>query len=300
VSCLHRSLLKFLDALDRDGSLSTSTVSAYRRDLVRYVEFCAARAVSSPGQITAEIAAAHVEDLRESGLSAATIARSLSSLRRFHDHLRVTGDCPADPTVDLKPPRVTRREPEPLTVDEARRLLDAVLGEDPLAMRDRAILEILYAAGLRVSELTALRGPDLLLDHALIRVRGRGARERVVPLGQAAVDGLARYARFGRPSLLPPVDVDDSPFFVNAKGLALSRMSVWKIIRTAALAVGIDRTVNPQTLRHTFAAHLLDGGIDLRDVQHLLGHADISTTSIYSRPDDERLQALHRTYHPRA
>lgn len=300
MSCLHRSLLKFLDALDRDGSLSTSTVSAYRRDLVRYVEFCAARAVSSPGQITAEIAAAHVEDLRESGLSAATIARSLSSLRRFHDHLRVTGDCPADPTVDLKPPRVTRREPEPLTVDEARRLLDAVLGEDPLAMRDRAILEILYAAGLRVSELTALRGPDLLLDHALIRVRGRGARERVVPLGQAAVDGLARYARFGRPSLLPPVDVDDSPFFVNAKGLALSRMSVWKIIRTAALAVGIDRTVNPQTLRHTFAAHLLDGGIDLRDVQHLLGHADISTTSIYSRPDDERLQALHRAYHPRA
>lgn len=300
MSCLHRSLLNFLDALDRDGSLSTSTVSAYRRDLDRYVEFCAARAVSSPGQITAEIAAAHVEDLRESGLSAATIARSLSSLRRFHDHLRVTGDCPADPTVGLKPPRVTRREPEPLTVDEARRLVDAVLGEDPLAMRDRAILEILYAAGLRVSELTALRGPDLLLDHALIRVRGRGARERVVPLGQAAVDGLARYARFGRPSLLPSVDVDDSPFFVNARGRALSRMSVWKIIRTAALAVGIDRTVNPQTLRHTFAAHLLDGGFDLRDVQHLLGHADISTTSIYSRPDDERLQALHRAYHPRA
>ena len=299
---MHRFLQEFLDALDRDSSLSTSTLSAYRRDLTRYLESCEARGVTGPGEITAEIAAAHVDGLRESGRSAATIARSLSSLRRFHDHLRITGDCPSDPTIGLTPPRVTRREPDPLTVDEARRLVSAVFGENPLAMRDRAILEILYAAGLRVSELTALREADLLLAHALIRVRGRGARERVVPLGQAAVDGLTRYARFGRPSLLGPIDIesDDAPFFVNAQGRALSRMSVWKIIRTAALAVGIDRAVNPQILRHTFAAHLLDGGFDLRDVQHLLGHADISTTSIYSRADDERLQALHRAYHPRA
>jgi len=222
----------------------------------------------------------------------------------LHEHLRVVGSCPADPTIGLAPQRVIRREPDPLTADEARRLIEAVRGEDPLTMRDRAILEILYAAGLRVSELTALREADLLLDHTLIRVHGRGARERVVPLGEAAVNAATRYARFGRPALVRAETVvgsgDEPPFFVNAHGRILSRMGIWKIVRSAAEAAGLDRAVNPQTLRHTFAAHLLDGGFDLRDVQHLLGHADISTTSIYSRADDARLQSLHRAYHPRA
>ncbi|MDP6018684.1 MAG: tyrosine recombinase [Candidatus Latescibacteria bacterium] len=302
---LNSALVAFLDALDRDSSLSASTLSAYRRDLERYLDFCASRDVREPGAIDAETTAAHVEHLRAAGRSAATIARSLSSLRRFHDHLRVIGVSKTDPTVGLTPPRVTRREPDPLTVEEAQRLVSAVAGEDSLTMRDRAILEVLYATGIRVSELTALRSADLLLEHALIRVHGRGARERLVPVGGAAVDAATRYARHGRPSLTAAAsavetDVEDAPFFVNAQGHGLSRMSVWKIIRGAARAAGIDRAVNPQTLRHTFAAHLLDGGFGLQDVQHLLGHADISTTAIYTRADDERLQALHRAYHPRA
>lgn len=226
------------------------------------------------------------------------MARSLSSIRRFHEHLHVAGLCQIDPTVGQTPPRVTRRDPDPLSVEQAQRLVDAVHGENALAMRDRAILEILYAAGLRVSELTALRPADLLLDHELLRVHGRGARERMVPLGRAAVEAIGRYVRLGRPSLV--ADAQDVPVFVNAQGRSLSRMSVWKIIRTAADAAGLQRTVSPQTLRHTFAAHLLEGGFDLRDVQHLLGHADISTTAIYSRADDQRLQALHRAFHPRA
>ena len=260
--------------------------------------------VDRPEHITSATVTAHLDRLRDSGRSAATMARSLSSVRRLHEHLRVAGSCPADPTIGMTPQRVTRREPDPLTIAEARRLVEAIRGEDPLTMRDRAILEILYAAGLRVSELTAMREVDLLLDHTLIRVHGRGARERVVPVGQAAVEATRRYARFGRPSIVRAETVvgtgEEPPFFVNSRGRALSRMGVWKIIRSAADAAGIDRAVSPQTLRHTFAAHLLDGGFDLRDVQHLLGHADISTTSIYSRADDARLHALHHAYHPRA
>lgn len=256
--------------------------------------------MNTADQVGPDIVASYLKNLSESGRSAATIARSLCSLRRFHHHLLSGGTCAIDPTLGLTQPHVTRREPAPLTVDEARRLVDTVVGQEPIAMRDRAILEILYAAGLRVSELIALNRADLLLEHALLRVHGRGARERMVPLGRSAVDAATRYARFGRASLLQAGDIEDAPFFSNARGRPLTRMSVWKILRSAALAAGIDRPVNPQTLRHTFAAHLLDGGFDLRDVQHLLGHANISTTSIYTRADDERLQTLHKTFHPRA
>lgn len=259
---------------------------------------CAVEHVLEPTAITPATVAAHLDSLRQAGRSAATVARSLSSMRRFHEHLRDAGVCQTDPTVGQSPGRVTRREPQPLSIDEARRLVDSVRGENALAMRDRAILEVLYAAGLRVSELTALQPADLLLDHELLRVHGRGARERMVPLGKAAIEAAGRYVRFGRPSLV--AQDADVPVFVNAQGRPLSRMGVWKIIRNAADAAGLQRTVSPQTLRHTFAAHLLAGGFDLRDVQHLLGHADISTTAIYSRADDQRLQALHRAFHPRA
>lgn len=276
-----------------------STTSAYRRDLLGYVDHCENHKASAPSDASRDLVVSYVDALRDAGRSDATLARHLSSLRRFHDHLLTTGICDLDPTVGIAAPTVRRREPDPLSIDEAQKLVSAIVGEDAPSMRDRAILEILYAAGLRVSELTALRSADLLLDHDLIRVRGRGARERMVPLGSAAVQATVRYQRFGRPSLIEGDD-PEAPFFVSAKGRALSRMSVWKIIQAAAAAAGIDRPVNPQTLRHTFATHLLEGGFDLRDVQHLLGHADISTTAIYSRADDERLRDLHRAYHPRA
>lgn len=291
----------FIDTID--GTLSASTVAAYRRDLEAYATHCRDTGARTVGAVTRQTAAAHIDDLQAAGRRPATVARHLSALRRFHDYLCTNGAARIDPTVDLAKPRVERRDPDPLSIDEAQRLVSAVGGEDPLSMRDRAMLEVLYAAGLRVSELTALRAGDLLLDHDLVRVRGRGARERMVPLGRAAVDGCRRYARFGRPSLLGVASAEEAPeglFFVTGQGRALSRMSVWKTIRTAAATAGIDRAVSPQTLRHTFAAHLLDGGFDLRDVQHLLGHADISTTAIYHRDDDERLQQMHRAFHPRA
>ena len=235
--------------------------------------------------------------LVEAGRSPATVARTVSSMRRFHEFLRSTGRCPEDPTASLRRPRVPRREPDPLTVEEAERLVSAVDGGEPLELRDRAVLEVLYATGVRVSELTALRTGDLLLDNGLVRVHGRGARERMVPIGQPAAEAAGRYARRARP-LLAGAGSEDT-LFLGARGRAMSRMSVWKVIRAAARDAGIERPVNPQTLRHTFAAHLLEGGFGLSDVQHLLGHSDISTTLIYARPDDQRLRELHSTFHPR-
>lgn len=294
---LRAALQGFLDDLTGQGELSASTLAAYGRDLASYLSHAAEAGAMDLADLSQAIVHSHVRHLTQAGRSPATVARSLSSLRRFHDHARAIGSCDSDPTAGLEPPRVDRREPEPLSVDEARRLVSAIRGDEPQARRDRAILEILYAAGLRVSELTALRSGDLLLDNALVRVHGRGARERMVPLGQAAVDAAGRYARDSRP-LLVNADSDDV-FFLSNRGRPLSRMSVWKTIRSAAAAAAIDRTVSPQTLRHTFAAHLLEGGFGLSDVQQLLGHADISTTQIYARLDNERLQQLHRAYHPR-
>lgn len=295
---LREALRSFAAALDADGGLSPSTRGAYRRDVERYLGSAAAAGVRAATGLSRPFLRSHLDGLGAAGRRPATLARAVSALRRFHEHLRATGTCPEDPTEGLAPPRVGRREPAPLTVEEAERLLGAVRGDEPLALRDRALLELLYAAGLRVSELTALRPEDLLLGSALLRVRGRGARERIVPLGRAAVRAVERYVRYGRPRLASAGAVE--ALFLSARGRPLARMSVWKMIRLAARGAGIARDVSPQTLRHTFARHLLDGGFDLRDVQHLLGHADISTTLIYARADDERLQQLHRAFHPRS
>ncbi|MBT3341697.1 MAG: tyrosine recombinase [Gemmatimonadetes bacterium] len=291
------ALEEFLALLEVEEA-SASTLDAYRRDLERYL----AAAHAGGAKCVADLAEDHVTGLvaalQGAELSSATIARNLSSLRRFHDHLLQQGTCPGDPTTRISPPKVGRREPDPLTVVEAERLVSAVHGDDPRSLRDHAMLETLYAAGLRVSELTALDGADLMAAARLLRVHGRGARERIVPLTEAAVVALERYVEIGRPHLAG-ADTDDT-LFLNAQGRSLSRMGVWKIIRAAASAAGLERPVSPQTLRHTFAAHLLDGGALLQDVQHLLGHADIASTQVYARTTHEDLQQLHRTYHPRA
>ena len=294
---LAEALEEFLHSLDREGGLSANTRSSYGRDLRRYLGEAAGRGARRPSELTAEAAGEHVTGLVEAGRSPATVARAVSSMRRFHEFLRSAGRCPVDPTAGLSSPRVARREPDPLTVEEAERLVSAVRGDEPLELRDRAVLEVLYATGMRVSELTALQTGDLLLDNGLVRVHGRGARERMVPIGRPAAEAAERYGRRGRPGLAGADSAET--FFLGARGRAMSRMSVWKVISTAARGAGIERPVNPQTLRHTFASHLLDGGFDLSDVQHLLGHSDISTTLIYARADDQRLRELHRTFHPR-
>ena len=275
---------QFLTALVEDGGLSQSTTTAYRADLQRYLNHL----IDCDVNLFDRVSHTHVERLvdllRESGFSPSTIARNISSIRRFHGFLLSRGLCRHDPTVRLDSLSVDRRRPEVLSVDEMARLLDAAGGDEPIPTRDRAILELLYASGLRVSELTGLDTPGVLLESRLVRVSGRGAKERLVPFGRQAHIWLERYAHSGRPLLSRPDS--GTLFFLNSQGGGLSRMSVWKIIRAAAAKAEIEKTVSPQTLRHTFASHLLDGGLDLRSVQQLLGHADISTTQIYVRTED--------------
>jgi integrase/recombinase XerD len=288
---------RFLSALRLERGVSDGTATAYRGDLQRYLLSLHQRGLSGPEQAAGKDVQECLAQLRADGMSQATIARNGTSIRRFHGFLLREGVCATDPTQSLEPIRIERRPPDVLTVEEADRLLASARGDEPLQLRDRAILELLYASGLRVSELTSLTEPSLLLDTRLVRVHGRGVRERLVPMGSAAATCLQRYGHQGRPRLVRPESGE--VYFLNARGLSLSRMTVWKTIRTAARRAGIDRSVNPNTLRHTFAAHLLAGGADLQTVQQLLGHADLSTTQIYARDDGGHLLEVHRTYHPR-
>lgn len=292
------ALERYLASLGQEPGLSSHTEEAYRRDLERYSHIVSSRGCRAPVEVTAADVTQALEDLAARGLSPATVARSASAIRRYHAFLVAAGISPSDPAADLRLTRIDRQRPDPLTVEEVERLLAGTDGDTPLTRRDRAVLELLYAAGLKVSELTALQLDEVLTDAALVRVAGGTRRQRVVPVGGEAVQWLEGYRRHGRPSLAGP----DSGrvFFLSSRGRPLSRMTVWKIIRAAAQRVSLERPVSPHALRHTFAAHLLEGGADLRDVQQLLGHAHISTTQIYAHADEEHLRRVHQTYHPRA
>lgn len=285
-------LEKFLDR----QRLSPGTRAAYRRDLQRYLAGLHLWGVNELQAITEEFLQRALGQLVDAGLSPATIARNLSSIRGFHRFLLLEGVCRSDPTEVLEAPEVERRSPEVLSVEEVERLLNSARGDAPLELRNRAILELLYAAGLRVSELIALERSWLQLDEALVRVPA-GGRPRAVPLGRQAVLALRRYEERGRPGLVTRSDC--AAFFANSAGRPLSRMGVWKILRAAADAAGITRRVSPAVLRHSFASHLLEGGAPLQDVQLLLGHARITTTQVYARRSDHRLLEVHRSYHPR-
>ena len=291
------SLERFLTGLAQQRGLSSHTRDAYRRDLRRYGRILGGLGCRALDRVTPADASRVLGELEDGGLSPATVARSASAIRRFHAYLLAAGLSDRDPAADLSAPRVDRRPPQVLSLDEVGLLLAATAGREPLARRDRAMLELLYAAGLKASELTALEEGQVMIEAALVRVAGRGARDRLLPVGRHAVAALEEYRRHSRPHLAGPES--GQVFFLNARGKRLSRMSVWKIIRAAARRAGLEHPVSPHALRHTFAAHLLDGGADLRDVQQLLGHADISTTQIYARVDEARLRHVHQTYHPR-
>lgn len=291
------SLQRFLTDLAQQRRLSSHTREAYRRDLLKYGRVLAGLGHRALDRVTPADVSRALAQFEASGLSPATVARSASAIRRFHSYLLDAGLSDRDPAAGLRAPRIDRRPPQVLALEEVEQVMAAAAGPEPLARRDRAMLELLYAAGLKVSELTALEEEQVMTEAALVRVVGRGARDRLVPLGRQAVAALEAYRRHGRPPLAGP---DSGPvFFLNARGTRLSRMSVWKIIRAAARRAGLERPVSPHLLRHTFAAHLLEGGADLRDVQLLLGHADISTTQVYARVDEAHLRRVHQTYHPR-
>ena len=294
---MERVLAAFLRFLQQQRGLAANTLDAYHRDLRRYLECLDRQGIKALAEVRQEHVAMLLRLLHDMGLKSSTMARNLTSIRRFHQFLLPSGIASHDPTENLDVPRLERRLPDYLTVDEVDRLLSASDISDPLGLRDRAILELLYATGLRVSELLALERRALSFDSALLHIAGKKPRERLIPIGRPALLYLENYIRDVRPKLVCP-DSGDT-VFLNARGRALSRMSIWKIIRAAAQKIRLDKDASPQILRHSFAAHLLEGGASLRAVQELLGHADISTTQIYARIDIGYLKDVHRTYHPR-
>ena len=286
---------RFLEAMERDNGLAANTLDAYRRDLNRYLHHLSAQGVERIEAVQHQHIAHLLHSLRDAGLTASTMARNLTSIKRFHQYLLLKGATTHNPAELLDPPKLERRLPDVLSVEEIAALLAAPDPDEPLGQRDRAILAVLYATGIRVSELTALQQEALLLARSLIRIRGR--RERIVPIAAKDARTLRHYLRQGRPHLARPDSGDH--VFLNAQGGPLSRMSVWKIIKTAGDKARIGREISPNTLRHSFATHLLEGGANLRAVQELLGHADISTTQIYTHLDLSYLKEVHKTYHPR-
>ncbi|MBU6366567.1 MAG: site-specific tyrosine recombinase XerD [Gemmatimonadetes bacterium] len=286
-----------LEALAVEQGASPHTLAAYRRDLLRCTAFLRERGAASAADVTPALLREYVYHLKDEGLAGSSIRRALSAIRSWFRILLAEEVVAEDPTERLTPPRAGRPLPGVLSVDEAMRLLAAPSLDDRLAFRDRAMLELGYGAGLRVSEWITLDVRDVLLAEALVRVVGKGGKERLVPIGRNAIGAVAVYLRELRPVL--DRGRSDGRLFLNARGTPLSRVGAWKILRTHVAAAGITVRVSPHTLRHSFATHLLEGGADLRAVQEMLGHADIGTTQIYTHVDRDYLRSVHRQFHPR-
>jgi integrase/recombinase XerD len=293
-------LERFHDYLAFERGLSPRTLEAYGRDTRRLKEFLISRRVRTPASADAEDIREFTYHLRDQGLAPSSIRRSLSAVRTYFGFLLAEDLVQADPTEQVEPPRTWQRLPDVLSTREIERLLEAPDPDHRLFWRDRAILEFAYASGVRVSELTGLKVRDLDLDEGLAMVTGKGSKQRLVPIGSAAIGALRVYLRELRPRLGKGSARARGVLFLNARGGALTRMGVWKILRKHVERAGIERRVTPHTLRHTFATHLLEGGADLAAVQEMLGHADISTTQIYTHVDRDYLRDVHRRYHPRA
>lgn len=287
----------FRDYLSVERGLAARTVDAYTRDVDAFVRFTLEGGVRHPRDLAYAELRDWVARLGELGRARSTVSRVVSSLRGYFRFLLEEGVIEADPAERLESPGRDRSLPDVLSVSEIERLLAAVTPDRTYAFRDRAILEVLYGCGLRVSELCGLRTRDVDLEERLIRVLGKGSKERLVPVGADAGHALRRYLRESRPRL--ERGGSEGRVFLNRSGRPLSRMGVWKILRRYVERAGIDRRVTPHTLRHSFATHLLEGGADLASVQEMLGHADISTTEIYTHVDRSHLKQVHRTHHPR-
>ena len=289
---------RFDDFLALEQGSATRTREAYKRDLFRFAVFVSARGASTPEKVIPRMLRDFVYDLKDVGLAATSIRRTISAVRTYYRFLLGEGLVQRDPSDQLELPRRWQTLPDVLTSDEIGRLLDAPTLDDPMAFRDRAMMELAYGAGLRVSEWIGIEMKDVALQDGVVRVFGKGAKERIVPIGRKALAAIAIYLRESRPRL--ERGRGKGLLFLNARGEPLSRMGAWKILRKYVERAGIKKSVSPHTLRHSFATHLLEGGADLRAVQEMLGHADISTTQIYTHVDSERLRQIPREFHPRA
>jgi integrase/recombinase XerD len=291
----------FTGYLTVERGASPNTVSAYKRDLHLYADFLLDRGVRSPDAVKRDDVSAWISHLRETGLAPRTVERRVAAVKSFHRFLVREGLTVNHPTASLPLPRIPSRLPDVVSIDDMARLLSQPFPDGPVGYRDRALLEVLYGCGVRVSELTGLELRDVDLAEGLLRVFGKGSKERVVPVAGAAADALADYLAHGRPYLRTKSGAsrqDPDAAFLNVRGGRLTRVSVHALVRAYGGRVGLD--LHPHTLRHSFATHMLEGGADLRALQEMLGHADISTTQIYTHVDRSHLREEYLSTHPRA
>jgi integrase/recombinase XerD len=300
-------VLDFLAYLEFERGLARNTLEAYRSDLLQFGAFLAERGIG-PTEVKRPDVADFLASLATGGADAdgnarppcspATICRKTAALRSFYRHLRREELIDSDPTASVDPPAKRRKLPHVLSYAEVQRLLESAKGSDPIALRDRALLELMYGCGLRASEAVGLELTDIDLERRFVRPHGKGNKERIVPLGSAAAAAVGRYLRSGRPELAGSRPV--RTLFLNFRGGPLTRQGLYKIIRRHAKEAGLDGKMSPHTLRHTFATHLLSGGCDLRSLQEMLGHADVSTTQLYTHLSTERIRDVYFKAHPRA
>jgi len=288
---------EFLAYLKLERTLSDNTTKSYRFDLTRLGSYLHQQGINGLNDVTADHCAAYIRALYDVGLAATSIQRTVSSVRGYFAFAADEGAVAVDPTALLESPRSTRYLPAVLTIEEIEKIFAAVDTKKRGGVRDRAMLETLYATGMRVSELTAFSQEHMLTGEGLVRIFGKGSKERIVPIGEVALDWIQKYYETERPFFARPDS--DSTVFLNVRGKPLTRMGIWKILHYHVAMAGVRKHVSPHTFRHSFATHLLEGGADLRAVQEMLGHANIVTTEIYTHVDNEYLKEVHRSFHPR-
>jgi len=296
---LQRELQSYKRYLALEKGVSENTISAYMFDIDRFVQYMHQHGITRFDEIQITHVNAFLMMLEELGLALSSRTRTLSSLRGFFAFLFANKSINNDITEKAELPKSRRTLPDTLSIDEMLSILEQPDTSTKAGIRDRAILELLYACGLRVSELCGLKQRDMLLEQEVIRVFGKGSKERIVPVGSSALEWVGQYQEDVRPQFMKVGKATDDIMFLNQRGTGISRMSVWSIVSEATKGAGIEKHVHPHTFRHSFATHLLEGGADLRALQEMLGHSDISTTQIYTHIDREFIRQVHKTYHPR-
>ena len=291
-------LKEYLGVLKLEKNLSENTLQAYANDTQKFLEFISKKKVNDLNDVSSNLLGEFFNEQKKQNLSSITLARYMSALKGFFKYCHKCQYIQVNPTDTIFSVKISRGLPTVLTFEEVEKILNSPKTNTTLGLRDKAILEIMYSSGLRVSELLNMKVGDLLLDEEVIRVTGKGSKMRIVPIGGSAIEWVTNYLVHSRP-LLEKRELSHAYIFLNSRGKQLSRMGIWKIVNKYAEQTDIIKDVHPHTFRHSFATHLLEGGADLRAVQEMLGHSDISTTQIYTHIDREYVKQMHKDFHPR-
>ena len=291
-------LKEYLAVLKLEKNLSDNTVNSYKNDISSLIKFLDYKNISDPSAVTHKHLGDFFKSLDEIGIASSTAARYYSSIKGFFRYLFLSAYIKENPVDKISAPKLAKNLPAVLSISEIEKILTQPVTDDKLGLRDKAVLEVLYACGTRVSELLNMKLSDLFFTEEVIRVFGKGSKERIIPIGSSAVKWVNKYLKSSRPLLMKKMK-SESYLFLNNRGSKLSRMGIWKIVDKYVRAAGIEKGVHPHTFRHSFATHLLEGGADLRAVQEMLGHVDISTTQIYTHIDRDYIKQVHKDFHPR-